>query len=146
MKKNIILSKLKKLNGFMVTGTIAGAIGFLFSFTPIPQQGKEWTAPPEAAKEKNPIGSDAASIEAGKTIYKKSCNDCHGKKGKGDGPKSAELDKVPGDFTKADMKKETDGELFWKITQGKKPMPSLKKELTEEQRWQVINYVRSLGK
>ena len=35
-------------------------------------------------------------------------------------------------------------ELFWKITEGRKPMPSTKKSLTEEQRWQVVNYIRTL--
>ncbi len=139
-------SKKKKSPGFIVTGTIGGAIMLLFAFTPIPQQSKVWTAPASAAKVTNPVASDSKSIDAGKIIYKNKCYDCHGKKGKGDGPKSGDLDKNPQDFTKEDFKKQTDGDLFWKISEGKKPMPAFKNELTKEQRWQVINYVRTLGK
>ena len=143
MKKNIPTQKKMKLPVLIATGAIAGAITLLFSFAPMPQNAP-WTAPATAEKEKNPIASDAASIEAGKTLYKKSCYDCHGKKGKGDGPKSAELDKPPMDFTKADFQKQSDGSLFWKITEGKKPMPSFKHDLNKDQRWQVINYLRTL--
>ena len=143
MKKNIPTKKEMKLPGLIVTGTIVGAITLLYAFAPMPQNAP-WTAPATADKEKNPIASDAASIEAGKSIYKKSCNDCHGKKGKGDGPKSAELEKNPQDFTKDAFQKQSDGSLFWKITEGKKPMPSFKHDLNKDQRWQVINYIRTL--
>lgn len=132
-----------KLPGFIITGAVTGAITLLFAFTP---DNKEWIAPPAAAKVTNPVASDAKSIEAGKAIYTKNCYDCHGKKGKGDGPKSGDLDKNPKDFTKAEFQSQSDGALFWKITEGRKPMPSFKKDLNDEQRWQVINYVRTLGK
>ncbi len=140
MKSNI---KSSKLPGAIATCTIAAAFTFLFAFTPAPQ-ANVWTAPATADKEKNPIAADAASIEAGKDVYKKKCYDCHGKKGKGDGPKSSELDKAPQDFTKGDFQKQTDGSLFWKIGEGKKPMPGFKHELSKDQRWQVINYIRTL--
>ncbi len=156
-----------KLSNFVLLGAASGAVILSLAFKPAELNGTQkwnnppsdknlcysnfpagdkWTAPAEAAKVKNPIASNDASIAEGKKMYVKICNDCHGKKGKGDGPKSSELDKTPGDFTKPDFQKQTDGELFWKITTGKKPMPSLKKELTEEQRWQVINYIRTLNK
>ncbi len=156
-----------KFSKFLAAGAVTGVVALCFAFTPAELKGGQkwmspptdknlcysfltaddkWTAPAEAAKVKNPVASNDASIAEGKKMYVKICNDCHGKKGKGDGPKSSELDKPPGDFTKPDFAKQTDGELFWKITNGKKPMPSLKKELTEEQRWQVINYIRTLGK
>ena len=89
---------------------------------------------------------DETSIAAGKKVYENECLSCHGKKGKGDGPHSATLEKTPGDLTSAKVQDQTDGELFWKITEGRKPMPTLKKTLTDEQRWQVINYVRTLKK
>ena len=139
MKKN------QKNAGIIIAGAVSGTILLLSSFSPLPQS-KVWTAPATAAKVSNPVASDAKSIEAGKALYTKNCNDCHGKKGKGDGPKSGDLEKSPQDFTKEDFQKQADGILFWKITEGRKPMPSFKKDLTEEQRWQVINYVRTLGK
>lgn len=124
-------------------GTITGAITLLFAFTPM-QQSKEWNAPPEANKKTNPVASNEKSIADGKIIYTKNCVDCHGKKGKGDGPKSGDLDVSPPDFSKEKFQKQSDGSLFWKTTEGRKPMPGFKKDLTEEQRWQVVNYMRTL--
>jgi mono/diheme cytochrome c family protein len=114
-----------------------------FSFMP---QKEKWPAPADADKKKNPIQATEQSITQGKIVYTKNCNDCHGKKGKGDGPKSGDLEKQPRDFTKEDFQNQTDGSIFWKITEGRKPMPSFKKDLSEEQRWQVINYIRTLSK
>ena len=139
MKKRINQITKMKLQGFIV----AGAIIFLFAFSTMQQQ--PWTAPPAAAKVANPVASDAKSLDAGKLLYIKNCNDCHGKKGKGDGPKSGDLDKSPKDFTKEQFQSQSDGILFWKMTEGRKPMPSFKKDLTAEQRWQVINYIRTLA-
>lgn len=114
-----------------------------FSFL---QQGNEWNAPESAKQNKNPVLADEASISLGKKAYVKECLSCHGKKGKGDGTSVATLEKSPGDLTSAIVQSHTDGELFWKITEGRKPMPSVKKTLTEEQRWQVINYIRTFKK
>ena len=110
------------------------------------KQQTKWVAPESAKNVKNPVASDAASIAAGKVVYTKECLQCHGKKGLGDGPNSATLDKAPAPLNNPDVKAQTDGELFWKIKEGKKPMPSTKNTLTDEQRWQVLNYVRTLGK
>lgn len=108
-------------------------------------QTTPWKAPATAAKVKNPVTADATSIAAGKLIYTKECAKCHGKKGMGDGPNSADLDKKPEPLNNASVKGQTDGELFWKITEGKKPMPSTKKTLTDDQRWQLINYIREFS-
>jgi mono/diheme cytochrome c family protein len=42
------------------------------------------------------------------------------------------------------MQKATDGELFWKMTTGRAPMPSWQDKLTETQRWELVNYLRKL--
>jgi mono/diheme cytochrome c family protein len=106
---------------------------------------EEWKAPARAARRKNPIAADAASIAAGKTLYARQCLSCHGDKGKGDGTAAKDLEKTPGDLSSAKVQEQSDGSLFWKITEGRKPMPTFEKELTEDQRWQVINYVRTLS-
>ncbi|MGP8216308.1 MAG: c-type cytochrome [Bacteroidia bacterium] len=146
MKKNIEKSGNKmKFSHFIIMGIASLAVTLCFAFIPMKQDKKEkWSAPPESAKVKNPVASNDASIADGKKIFMKNCKSCHGLKGKGDGPKSEELDKSPGDFTKADFQSQTDGELFWKITNGKKPMPSYKKDLEDNERWQVINFLRTL--
>jgi|WetSurMetagenome_2_1015567.scaffolds.fasta_scaffold75142_2 mono/diheme cytochrome c family protein len=120
---------------------------FLLSSTLYAQDpNAKWVAPPTADKKINPVAVNAQSIAAGKALFTKSCESCHGKKGKGDGPKSVDIDKKVGDYTTADFAKQSDGAIFWKITEGRKPMPSMKTELTDEQRWQLVIYVRELAK
>ncbi len=133
-----------KHNALLLKISFSAMVLFL-SFAFVPQK-EDWKAPESAQKKKNPIEADAASLAAGKKSYEKECLSCHGRKGKGDGPSSITLDVIPGDLTKAKTQDQTDGELFWKITEGKKPMPSSKLTLSDDQRWQVVNYIRTLKK
>lgn len=104
-----------------------------------------WKAPERAAKKANPlVTASADSIAAGKKTYVKECQSCHGSKGLGDGPGAKDLAKKPRALSSPETGAQTDGELYWKITTGRKPMPTYEKTLTEEQRWQVINYIRTL--
>jgi mono/diheme cytochrome c family protein len=103
---------------------------------------EEWKAPARAAAKKNPVPADAVSIGRGKAVYTADCASCHGNSGKGDGPAAKDLEKPPGDMTK--LGGQSDGALFWKITEGKKPMASYATKLSEQQRWDVINYMKSL--
>jgi mono/diheme cytochrome c family protein len=144
MKKNIRHVSEFNAMRYIVTGIITVSVTLLLAFTPVPQS-KDWEVPDLAKSKKNPVAANDASADAGKIIYTKNCYDCHGKKGKGDGPKSGDLPKSPQDFSKESFQKQTDGTLFYKISEGRKPMPTFKKDLTEDQRWQVINYVRTLG-
>jgi len=102
-------------------------------------------APARAARKKNPVPADEQSIAAGKPLYTKECFSCHGATGKGDGPAAKNLERPPGDLSNAKLWEQTDGALFWKITEGLKPMPTFEKTFSEEQRWQIINYVRTLA-
>jgi mono/diheme cytochrome c family protein len=138
-----LLSKIELIFFFLI-GALIGVITLILAFTPIPQN-KEWVVPSEAVKKSNPVASNPQSIADGKIIFIKNCYDCHGMKGKGDGPKGGDFEISPGNFTKEDFQEQTDGAVFWKISEGRKPMPSFKKDLTEIQRWTVINYVRTLG-
>lgn len=110
-----------------------------------PQQDG-WKAPASADAHKNPLTNDAATLAAGKAIYTKECQSCHGKSGKGDGPSAAQLDKNAGNFTTAATQSQSDGALHWKITEGRKPMPSFKKKLNETQIWQTVVYMRTFKK
>jgi mono/diheme cytochrome c family protein len=107
-------------------------------------KGLPWPAPPAAISVKNPVKSDAVSIKDGKTLYIKNCQSCHGDAGKGDGTKAKNLDISCGDLSLAGIAKITDGELYWKMTEGRKPMPTFSKKLTNNERWSVINYLRTL--
>jgi len=104
-----------------------------------------WVAPARAAKKKNPLPADAANLAAGKNVYVAQCLQCHGTAGKGDGPAAKDLQTKPGDLSNPKLNEQSDGALFWKITEGRKPMPSFEKLLAEDQRWQAIIYVRTLS-
>jgi mono/diheme cytochrome c family protein len=108
---------------------------------------EDWKAPAAADGKKNPVALDAASIAAGKKVWMKECASCHGNAGKGDGEKSKELPKSPGDLSDpAKMGAQSDGALFWKVTTGHPPMPPFVAKLSDEQRWQTVNYMRSISK
>jgi mono/diheme cytochrome c family protein len=106
----------------------------------------KWTAPATEAQKKNPVAVNDASLAAGQKVYLKRCVECHGKTGNGDGPDAADLGIHPAKLSDPVIRQETDGALFWKITIGKKPMPKYGTRLSPTDRWNVINYLRTLGR
>jgi mono/diheme cytochrome c family protein len=103
-----------------------------------------WIVPIAEKERKNPLTPSEVNLSTAKELYNNKCSDCHGEKGKGDGSEAMMYDPAPSDLTDAaEMSKLTDGEIFYQITEGRKPMPSFKKKLTEEQRWQLVLFVRS---
>ncbi len=84
---------------------------------------------------------------AGKKVYENVCVTCHGKEGMGDGPASMALNPRPKSFADQAVVAKSDKELFDTITKGRPgtPMASFEKTLTEQQRWDILAYVRSLG-
>lgn len=111
-------------------------------------QSNSWPVPSDAVNVKNPEPSDEASIKNGKTLYHTYCAPCHGDKGKGDGPASASLNPKPADHTSAMVQAESDGTIYYKITEGRAhtAMPPFKAVLHPDQRWAIVNYMRTLGK
>ncbi len=118
---------------------------FVLSFSYQQKPMAVFTAPASAEATKNPVKGDAAATQAGQALYKKQCAMCHGEKGKGDGAAAASLSKAPANHTSAAVQKLSDGALFWMITTGNNPMPSYK-SMSETQRWQLVNYIRTLAK
>lgn len=121
---------------------------FAMSATVINHQDKKpWPVPDASAKAKNPVASDAASIAEGKSLYNTHCKSCHGAKGLGDGSKAAQLKTEPGNFTAADFQSQSDGALYYKTTEGRDDMPNFKKKLPDaNERWSIVNYLRTLKK
>ena len=105
---------------------------------------EKWIAPAPEGRKKNPIAVSESSLAAGQKIYVKRCVACHGKTGNGDGPDAADLGIHPAKLSDPAIQRGTDGALFWKITVGKKPMPNYGTRLSPTDRWNVINYLRSL--
>ena len=111
-----------------------------------PGSTEKWIAPAAEARKRNPIAVTESSLAAGQKIYVKRCVACHGKTGNGDGPDAADLGIHPAKLSDPLIREETDGALFWKITVGKKPMPNYGARLSPTDRWNVINYLRSLAR
>lgn len=105
---------------------------------------EKWIAPAPEGRKRNPIAVSESSLSAGQKIYVKRCVACHGKGGNGDGPDAADLGIHPAKLSDPAIQRQTDGALFWKITVGKKPMPNYGTRLSPTDRWNVINYLRSL--
>ncbi len=122
-------------------------IGFIATSFTLIEQNKPWTVPDAAKTKKNPVKADAQTIATGKSLWNTHCKSCHGAKGLGDGSKAAQLDTEPGDFSKASTQSQTDGALFYKTTEGRDDMPSFKKKIADEDdRWALVNFMRTLKK
>ena len=107
----------------------------------------KWLSPAPSAAKKNPIAPTQASLAAGQKIFLKTCSSCHGKSGDADGPAVIELNIHPAKLSDPQLiTAESDGSLFWKITTGKKPMPAFGKRISETDRWNLVNYIRTLPK
>jgi mono/diheme cytochrome c family protein len=110
------------------------------------QRDRPWVVPEEVKKLKNPIAPTESTLRAARGIYAEECTECHGEHGKGDGPKARLHFPAPADLTDARrMNSVTDGEIFYQISEGRKPMPSFKTRLTEDQRWGLVLLVRSFS-
>ena len=105
-----------------------------------------WPAPSFADTLKNPLVDNLKAVKKGKTLFNRYCATCHGENGEGDGPQAASLNTKPKNLTSKLIKRESDGALFWKISNGKQPMIAWKYTLSEKQRWQLVDYVRQFSK
>jgi len=110
-----------------------------------PREHEHWSAPPEAARRANPIPSDRHSIERGKRFYQTHCAVCHGSEGKGDGSAAAGLTPRPTDLVSM-AGHHSDGDFAWKITNGRGAMPAWKAVLSENDIWDLTNFIQTLGK
>ncbi len=109
-------------------------------------QTKPWVVPANFKSMKNPIAMSDASKKAGMTLYTRNCASCHGKAGLGDGVKARMLKDFPGDFSKADFQNQTDGEHFYKTKTGRGEMPKYEGKLSDNDIWNIVNYMRSFKK
>jgi mono/diheme cytochrome c family protein len=103
-----------------------------------------WVAPAAAAAKKNPFAGNAQSAASGKQIYMTTCAPCHGTTGRGDGPAASALNPKPANYTTKAISGESDGSLFWKLSEGRGAMVPFKGAYSEKQRWELITYIRTL--
>lgn len=124
--------------------TILGVMIFAFySFTSLVQE--EWKVPAKYESMKNPT-NPKEDLAIGKSLYDKHCKSCHGKEGYGDGPKADEMKGDLGDFSSEEFQNQSDGALFYKTSIGRDDMPEFTKKMPDdEDRWLIVNYMRTLA-
>jgi mono/diheme cytochrome c family protein len=95
----------------------------------------------------NPVKPTAVSLASGKKVYATDCAMCHGKAGGGDGDLASDMKLTLKDYRSADaLKGMSDGEMYEVIVKGKGQMSGEEGRLKPNQVWDLVNYVRSLGK
>ena len=106
--------------------------------------------PAEYRNQTNPLEANNEVINQGRKLYQENCVSCHGEKGYGDGPAGSQLSPKPANLTglmRMPMMARDDY-LFWAISEGGKrfntPMPAYKEVLTEDERWKIIHFLRTL--
>ncbi|MGH9845447.1 MAG: c-type cytochrome [Blastocatellia bacterium] len=110
---------------------------------------QQWRAAPEAARLVNPFKNTVEAAKLGREFYMQKCVDCHGKEGRGNGYMGQALKRdgkplPPTNLASKMVQANSDGELFWKITNGRSPMPAHRVRFEDEQRWQIVAFLRTL--
>ena len=142
MAARMVVSRAAR-RGALVLGA-ALLLGFAAAPTSADAQGSPWVAPASEKAKKNPAPSDKKTVDQGEKVAKINCVSCHGTKGKGDGPAAVALNPKPADWTSKRVQDMSDGEIFWKMTTGRGPMPAWR-HLPENDRWAVVRYIRTLA-
>jgi mono/diheme cytochrome c family protein len=105
-----------------------------------------WNVPESAKQIKNPLPPSDSALNEIRPIYLDKCAVCHGDSGKGDGHDASRYNPRPTNLADPQhTNSQSDGELFYKISEGHRPMPSFRKRLSEEQRWQLVLTIRSFA-
>jgi mono/diheme cytochrome c family protein len=114
--------------------------------TQTPDRSDGWLIPEGAATTINMVPVTAAAIAKGQSLYRAKCRRCHGAEGTGRGP-DADPDHPPGDLTDGRRaSRNPDGVMFYKIWNGRaKPkMPAMKADITRDDVWMLVHYVKTL--
>jgi hypothetical protein len=101
-----------------------------------------WLAPPDKMNKVSPFKFTVETKKKGAMVFQRNCISCHGTPGKNN---FMNLNPPPGDPATDKFQKQKDGSLFYKITTGRSPMPAFKDVLTDEERWDVISFIRSFN-
>lgn len=109
------------------------------------QSKERWSAPAWADTLRSPFAeNDEAMLANGEDLFMLYCALCHGESGHGDGAAGGALGEKPANFHDTIVTRQSDGALFWKISTGNGNMPPFAEAFSEEQRWQLVAYLRNL--
>jgi mono/diheme cytochrome c family protein len=141
--KNIVVRILATV-GMSVIVVLPASSFALVAASPRPQ-GEGWTIPADAPQLTSPMTPTPATLRKGQDLFKSNCEKCHGPQGKGNGP-YADPNHPPANLTESNASENPDGVLFYKVWNGRKPMPAFKSLLTKDEVWTVVEYAKSLRK
>jgi mono/diheme cytochrome c family protein len=103
---------------------------------------------PAAGIPENPVPADQVSLDRGRELFNRNCTLCHGEAGQGNGPITqfwnAEMRK-PANLTEERMKTMSDGTVYITISNGYGTMPPLRENLDVRERWDTVNFVKTLS-
>lgn len=122
-----------------------GVVGFTASRQMDDPKQDKWKAPAWADTLKSNYPTEPLTLAQGEELFMEFCSSCHGETGYGDGAAGRALGAKPADFHAPDVVAQTDGALFWKLSNGRGNMPPFKDVFSEEQRWQLVAYLRKLS-
>lgn len=137
----------KNLSVLFSSAGIVFCLIALFAFVAPQDQkaGAPWVIPAKYKTMKNITKADAASVNVGKMLYTKHCKSCHGSTGLGDGPKASSMKTKINSLKDAKFQAQTDGEIYFQTYVGRDEMtPFDKKIADEEDRWAIVNFIRTL--
>lgn len=103
-------------------------------------QGQDWPVPENMAAALNPSEYTLENVKAGKAIYTRNCLSCHGDPGKNN---PLTLVPMPVDIATEQMQANSEGSLFYKITNGRGVMPPFGSTLSENDRWLLVNFIQN---
>ena len=126
--------------------SVVAVMGLSLITLNVAAQPKPWDVPANYKSMKNPVAKGDASNKTGMALYTKNCASCHGKIGLGDGVKARALKDHPGDFSGATFQGQTDGEHFYKTKFGRGEMPKYEGKLSDDDIWNIVNYMRTFKK
>lgn len=122
--------------------------GILLAAFTLPQDkkiGGPWEIPAKYKTMKNTYKDDASLMKVGKMLYTKHCKSCHGSKGEGNGPKAKSMKTEIRSLKMAEVQAQSDGVLYYQSFIGRDEMPNYEKKIgDDEDRWAIINYLRTL--
>lgn len=98
-----------------------------------------WQAPPIEAQRDNPVRPNGPSVRRGARLFAGHCSTCHGDAGQGAGAQGRALQ--PADLARR-VPRNSDGDLAWKIANGRGAMPAWKNQLKGQEIWDIVNYLR----
>ena len=129
-KTNIIMKK--KIN----------LLNLAVFFLVIQVNAQEWEVPADQKDIKNPVEYNLSNVKKGKDLFYQNCKSCHGDPGKNN---VLPLVPPPVDITSDKMQKNTEGEIFYKISTGRAGMPQFKTTISDDDKWRIVNFIMNFN-